>query len=482
MYVVLFSGYTDTKTRVSALVNTALAVASPEKKVVIASLSENSFDLDLLVFEEDEEAVREFRSQVGVADLIAEYRQVLMTAAVPAAPVEVDSEDSVSYGTIHLRKPSKYVVPKSYKNENPRLLLLRGGPRKFSEAEPLTGNEPPNDLVDLWSNWAGAAFFDHLVLDLSASAAFLFIDCDLVTQRESALLIAAQADLVVSLCDYTEGTLSDAFHFAQALRSRLGSDTGPCLVTVPSAVHINEEIEILEKLRNHFEKYVSSRFGPSWLAPYWFVQAELPYVPYYIHRNLILLKQDVARIHVPLYQAYDFLASKISECANRADSIKRKSVQDPRDRFLDARRRVHWDVFISHSSHDVAMATILRKSLRDHQLRSFLSSNDLMFEVGSAKWLEAINNVLARSTVLIIVVTAEASESKWVRHEFEEFIRNARLVIPVALSGATLPPYLTEYQMVAWDGQADSEEQLRNIVTLVFGAMRMSTKGGAIST
>jgi hypothetical protein len=180
-------------------------------------------------------------------------------------------------------------------------MKLRGGPRRFSESQPTNGQEEILDWNDFWSNWAGAAFFEHVVDDLSRTANLLIVDCDVATNRDAALLLSERADVMVLLTDYSAAATAEAYHFASELSSKFPKREKPAILTIPCSVHINEEIEILEKSRNHFEEYLSSKYSPERLRPFWFVEAEIPYVPYYTYRSIVLVEQDISRLHVPLY-------------------------------------------------------------------------------------------------------------------------------------------------------------------------------------
>jgi TIR domain len=461
MNVVLFCGCTDEKARVSAVVNTALLAARPDRKVVITTVSRNSFGLDWLVWQEDEPMVLDYRSRIGLI--------VLSAAGAEQDGDTGNADEHLDYGTLRVKKPSKCLIPRPLKSEDATLLLLRGGPRRFSESS--YGQEEILDWNDLWSNWAGAAFFEHVVDDLSRTANLLIVDCDLATNRDTALLLSERADVMVLLTDYSEGATAEAYHFASELSSKFPEREKPAILAIPCPVHINEEIEILEKSRNHFEEYLSSKYSPERLEPFWFVEAGIPYVPYYTYRSIVLVEQDISRLHVPLYRAYAYVANKIVECAEAATATEEDTQKGLSERFLDARKRVRWDVFISHSSTDVSAASALREILRASQLRAFLSGDDLTFEIGTKKWLEAINQVLERSTVLVILVSEAALESKWVRHEFDEFAKHRRLVVPVALGSANIPDFMAEYQAPRWDGRVESQDELRRIISLVFGGL-----------
>jgi TIR domain len=138
-------------------------------------------------------------------------------------------------------------------------------------------------------------------------------------------------------------------------------------------------------------------------------------------------------------------------------------------READASRRARWDVFISYSSKNQETALRLREWLRKCELRAFLSSRDLSFEIGTSKWLEAVDSVLERSGVLVLLATEEASSSEWVQHELEKFSRYKRLILPLKFGEQPLPKVLTECQIVEWDGSTAEPKVMQKILRVILG-------------
>jgi hypothetical protein len=147
--------------------------------------------------------------------------------------------------------------------------------------------------------------------------------------------------------------------------------------------------------------------------------------------------------------------------------------------LLDARQRVQWDVFISYSSLDEEIAIRLRELLRKSNIRTFLSRIDLTQEIGTQKWFDALNLVLERSKVMILLASARALESKWVNHEIAEFAKRPRLLVPIHLGEHELPAMLTDYQIVSWDGDMEASATIRQLLELVLGGLRATSGDSA---
>lgn len=245
------------------------------------------------------------------------------------------------------------------------------------------------------------------------------------------------------------------------------------ILAIPAAVRQHDELEILEKQRDHFQRYFGE-LSPEGLEPYWFVQAELPYVSYYMSRSLLLYRQPVNRLHLPLYYAYQYVVETV-----RSRAVPKSAAQETSlaERFADASKRARWDVFISYSTTDREIALAFRDWLRKSDLRAFLSQSDLGFEIGTRKWLAAIDSVLERSGVLVLLATEEACRSKWVKREVEEFSKYDRLVLPLRLGEHTLPDILAEYHYLQWDGETARGSEMKEVLRLILGGL--AALGGA---
>lgn len=77
-----------------------------------------------------------------------------------------------------------------------------------------------------------------------------------------------------------------------------------------------------------------------------------------------------------------------------------------------------YDVFISHSSLDNALATDVKELLGANGISVFTTPGS----IPTGKWEEQIEEALQRSTQIWVLLTTNAvKESVWVHHEFGYF-------------------------------------------------------------
>lgn len=136
-----------------------------------------------------------------------------------------------------------------------------------------------------------------------------------------------------------------------------------------------------------------------------------------------------------------------------------------------------WDVFISYPTADLAEARLLASELRSRGLRVFLSADVLDAQVGSASWLEAIDEALEGSRALVVLLTSETPASKWVADEWRKYHRliietgSGRLLC-LRLRGpkiAELPLTLRMYQCLESSSGQIEQIHLTRIIDVVQG-------------
>ncbi len=91
-----------------------------------------------------------------------------------------------------------------------------------------------------------------------------------------------------------------------------------------------------------------------------------------------------------------------------------------------------FDAFISHSSEDKYFVDLLVKILKFHKIETWYDSSDI--GIGE-KQIEKINNGLAESECLIVVLSKNSIRSKWIVREiafFQASKKNATIV-PILL-------------------------------------------------
>jgi TIR domain len=460
---VLVVGFGEEKARVASVINLAVMLSAADKPVTLMSISSDTFSFDLLLLEGDVPRLREYRSKPGLLNLVDEYTAALLAQE----QLKPASQRVLTYGSLTLTAPSEYLAPLDYGGKP--LLALRGEPRAFSEQKPLTGEEPPLIWEDLWRDWAGAAFFRHLIDDLASVSSKVFIDCNGEIDLPAAERMAALVDLVLLVVDYnSEGAKSRAYHYGRQLREN-NSGREIEILAVPVAVRSDGHPDLLAALREQFQGQFGE-FSPPDLNQFWFVNTEIPYVQYYELDNRLAILEPIERMNVGLWMAYSNLADLVTTRLGRL-------IRGPRERnltvdFLDARQRVRWDIFISYSSADAEQGIALRDFLRKHQLRSFLAQEDMAISVGLDQWRTAIARVLDRSRMLIVLVSQNSMHSAEVRYELDQFETTTRLIVPIVIENdAEAAELLSRYHAILWDTMTQTLDDLDTLMPLVYGGL-----------
>ncbi|HYE05405.1 MAG TPA: toll/interleukin-1 receptor domain-containing protein [Planctomycetota bacterium] len=113
-----------------------------------------------------------------------------------------------------------------------------------------------------------------------------------------------------------------------------------------------------------------------------------------------------------------------------------------KEKFLRANEKTK--IFISHSSADKPMVRRLRTDLIDHGIVPWLDEWDIKVGESIPK---SISDALAICTYIIVVLTPNSVESKWVEHEwhdaFWDEVNERRIkVLPVVFEKCKIPPLL----------------------------------------
>jgi len=77
-----------------------------------------------------------------------------------------------------------------------------------------------------------------------------------------------------------------------------------------------------------------------------------------------------------------------------------------------------YDIFISHASEDQAEARWLRQTLGQAGWKSFVASENLTMEVGSAEWSSKIDEAIDQSGLVLVIVSPDSLNSRWVEYEW----------------------------------------------------------------
>ena len=72
------------------------------------------------------------------------------------------------------------------------------------------------------------------------------------------------------------------------------------------------------------------------------------------------------------------------------------------------------EVFLSHSSKNLAFAKRLAKLLHAHHVKTFFSKKNIQ---GAQQWHDEIGSALKRCDWFVVVLSPQSVSSKWVKHE-----------------------------------------------------------------
>lgn len=131
-----------------------------------------------------------------------------------------------------------------------------------------------------------------------------------------------------------------------------------------------------------------------------------------------------------------------------------------------------YDVFLSFSSADEAIAKPIWQELCSNGLRVFWSNSTLKKEVGNS-WFDIIEKSLERSKHMLLICSENSMNSKWVQIEYKAFYdqcysANTRRLIPVLAHGFkpnNLPLFLRGLQV----GNIDDRQFVQDIIPILGG-------------
>ena len=114
------------------------------------------------------------------------------------------------------------------------------------------------------------------------------------------------------------------------------------------------------------------------------------------------------------------------------------------------------DVFISYASEDRPLAQRVAEGLEQAGLSVWWDRN---IQVGS-EWDKTIEEALGKAKSVVVVWTAHAKHSRWVRAEAREAL-NQNKIVPVLVEANAMPLGFTgiqALQFLHWNGSAETQE------------------------
>ena len=121
-----------------------------------------------------------------------------------------------------------------------------------------------------------------------------------------------------------------------------------------------------------------------------------------------------------------------------------------------AERNLTWDVFVSHTTTDDALAESVAECLRRHGLTAWVDSDFLSAHDDGPAMASHISAVIKRSFCLLAVVTNATSHSWWVPFEIGVASTSHRFLSTYGNPASPLPSFLTAWPRVKRSDQLPS--------------------------
>ena len=122
-----------------------------------------------------------------------------------------------------------------------------------------------------------------------------------------------------------------------------------------------------------------------------------------------------------------------------------------------------WDLFLSYSRDDIAIARRIAHDLAARGVRVFLDVEEL---VAGYRWDAQLRNALTSVDAILILISESSLDSQWVQREWQAALQsNSVRLLPVLISASAakkIPPELADLQYV--DLAQDYESGLERIV------------------
>lgn len=125
------------------------------------------------------------------------------------------------------------------------------------------------------------------------------------------------------------------------------------------------------------------------------------------------------------------------------------------------------EVFLSHASKDRRIASRIASMLREHGVPVWYSETHLL---GAQKWHDEIGKALLRCEWFLVILSPQATRSKWVKRELHYALRAARYedrIVPIrhlTCDPALLSWTLEDFQAV--DFTKDFESGCRSLLRI----------------
>lgn len=136
-------------------------------------------------------------------------------------------------------------------------------------------------------------------------------------------------------------------------------------------------------------------------------------------------------------------------------------------------------VFISHSQKDAAAAAVFCRVLEEHGLKCWIAPRDI---VAGEEWAEVIVKAIAKSDIVVLLVSTASVQSKQVLREVECAVSQERRLVPVRIEDIEITGSLKYFLGVChWIDafRPPVEDRAKELVTHLTGSGNIEQAAGA---
>jgi hypothetical protein len=314
------------------------------------------------------------------------------------------------------------------------------------------------DVGDLYEQKHGGIFIEALRNEWKSNYDFVLIDsrtgvtdfggiCTIQLPDKLVLLFVANEQNLKGILDVNR-RVKEARYLLPFDRQSLIS------IPIPTRVEISEY-----KLSQSWMDRVSNAMKE--IFAYWLPEkvnarqlldlTKIPYIPYFSYGEKLPILEQGTSDPSGLGFAYENLAALLGNNLENVSDFLRK-----RDTYLENATKKSKSIFISYSKKDTEIAVRLFEDLEKE-------GHDVWIDrslSGGEKWRETIENALREANQMIVLVSQNALESEWLRHELSLAYGWEKRIIPVMigeLGGSNIPITLERLQFVDFVDQSYSD-------------------------
>lgn len=139
---------------------------------------------------------------------------------------------------------------------------------------------------------------------------------------------------------------------------------------------------------------------------------------------------------------------------------------DPRFLTREPTTPDHYDVFISYSRVDQDIMNRITRTLQQKGLRVWVDK--LKLEPGESSWRRAIQNAIDRSSCLLVILSPDARQSKWVEAELDYAETQHKKIFCVLARGDRGSSALLGYTLSQWvDIQQEYDSAMEKLLKVI---------------